>query len=137
MRWLLPAVLLWAFFARAHDADVIYGSRTHRDDGWRRVLASLVLKLTLLLAAGVWCVDANVPYRLMHTAILRNKLDSIPPGFFLANVALAVVLRRDPAIRHSATPIRFRERYGGEPSVKISKFGDKALELVKQLRSIK
>ena len=30
-------------------------------------------------------------------------------------------------------PIRFRERYGGEPSVTLGKFGAKAWELIKQI----
>ena len=32
--------------------DVIYGKRTHRDDGWRRVLASIVLRFSLLASSG-------------------------------------------------------------------------------------
>ena len=116
--------------------DVIYGSRVRRDDGWRRVLASQVLRLTLLAVAGVNCVDANVPYRLMRTRELGAKLDAIPPDFHLANIALAVLLRRDPAWRHAAVPIRFRERYGGEPTVRLGKFGEKAGELTRQLRQL-
>ncbi len=116
--------------------EVIYGRRIRRDDGWRRVLASIVLRLTLLGVAKVDCIDANVPYRLMCTQGLIGHLDRIPPGFSLANVALAVLLRRDAAWRHGSVPIRFRERYGGEPSVQLARFGDKAVELVRQLRSL-
>jgi dolichol-phosphate mannosyltransferase len=116
--------------------DVIYGNRTRRDDGWRRMLASIVLKLTLLITAGVWCVDANVPYRLMRTSILREPLAGIGPDFGLANIALAVLLRRRSDVREHAIPIRFRERYGGEPSVPLGRFGGKALELIGQLRSL-
>ena len=85
------------FWRRRHDSDVIYGRRYKRLDGWRRVLASHVLRLTLLFVARVWCVDANVPYRLMRTRGLRTKVDLIPADFHLANVALAVLLRKDPA----------------------------------------
>jgi len=124
-------------FWRLRDRyDIIYGSRLRRDDGWRRVVASMVLKFTLLAAAGVWCVDANVPYRLMRTSVLPPLLEAIPGGFFLANVALAALLRQKPAARHARVPIRFRERYGGEPSVTMAKFGGKAFELVRQLRSL-
>lgn len=103
------------FWRIKEQSDVIYGMRVWRDDGWRRVLASQVLKLTLLVAAGTLCVDANVPYRLIRTEILESKLYMVPQDFFLANVALAVLLRRDSNCRHGAVPIRFRERYGGEP----------------------
>lgn len=124
-------------FWRLRDkCDVIYGRRARRDDGIRRILASLVLKLVLLVKTQVWCVDANVPYRLMRTAILTPLLPRIPESFFLSNVALAVLLRKTPSISQAAIPIRFRERYGGEPSVQLSKFGNKASELIRQLKDL-
>ncbi|GAB4249617.1 MAG: hypothetical protein OHK005_16420 [Candidatus Methylacidiphilales bacterium] len=124
------------FWRDREKFDVIYGFRAQRDDGWRRVLASWVLRGVLLATAGVWCIDANVPYRLMQTRCLPDKLRRIPPDFFLANVALAVLLRKDPSVRHGVIPIRFRERYGGEPSVRLGKFGSKAMELIVQLRRV-
>ncbi len=54
--------------------DVIYGRRARRDDGLRRKVASLVLKLALLIRCGVHCEDANVPYRLMRTDKLLRFL---------------------------------------------------------------
>jgi dolichol-phosphate mannosyltransferase len=116
--------------------DVIYGVRKRRDDGFRRALASRVLWMTLAAATGQRCVDANVPYRLMRTKGLLEKVSLIPPDFFLANVALAVLLRRDHGWRHAAVPIHFRERYGGEPSVTFGKFGEKAGQLIRQLRAL-
>jgi len=95
-----------------------------------------VLKATLRIFAGVSCVDANVPYRLMRTDILEEPLRQIPKSFSLANVALAVLLRRKAGVRQQSVPIRFRERYGGEPSVRIGKFGEKAVELVRQIREL-
>jgi hypothetical protein len=51
-------------------------------------------------------------------------------------INLAFLLRKDSSIKHEFVPIRFRERYGGEPSVRLEKFGSKALELIKQLHQI-
>jgi dolichol-phosphate mannosyltransferase len=124
------------FWRERKKFDVIYGHRKKREDGWRRVVASQVLRAALLLGARVNCVDANVPYRLMRTTNLEKILDRIPQDFFLANVALAVLLRRDSAWHHASIPIRFRERYGGEPSVKLAKFGEKARELTNQLQRL-
>lgn len=124
------------FWRERQNYDVIYGTRVKRDDGWRRVAASHILRLTLLLSAGVNCVDANVPYRLMRTPQLDRVLASIPKDFFLANIALAVLLRRIRSCRHGSVPIRFRERYGGEPSVRLGKFGEKAIELTRQLKTL-
>lgn len=124
------------FWRLREKADVIYGLRKVRDDGWRRKCASVVLKLMLLFVRGTWCEDANVPYRLMHTAVLGSHLAAIPADFSLANIALATLLKRDPDVRHGCVPIRFRERYGGEPHVPLARFGGKAFELVSQLRAL-
>jgi dolichol-phosphate mannosyltransferase len=116
--------------------DVIYGKRIRRDDGWRRVLASIVLRFSLWVWCGTNCVDANVPYRLMKTSAIQSDLAKIGSDFHLANIAMAVLLKKNRNLRHGTVPIHFRERYGGEPSVPISKFGQKALELKRQLKRI-
>jgi dolichol-phosphate mannosyltransferase len=116
--------------------DVIYGRRWRRDDGWRRYFASYVLRFVLLITTGAWCEDPNVPYRLMKIEILTKPLEFIPASFSLANVALAVILKRNRNIRHGSVAIHFRERYGGEPCVVLSQFGFKAFELIRQLRSL-
>lgn len=115
--------------------EVIYGKRT-REDGFRRIVASFVLRMSLLLFFRVNCVDANVPYRLMNTRRCAPGFEAIPPRIFLANVALAVVLRGMPDLRQGTVPIRFRERFGGEPSVPFAKFAFRAFELFRQLRQI-
>jgi len=125
------------FWRMRHDFDVVYGNRVRRDDGFKRVAASLVLRIVLLIFSKANCVDANVPYRLIRTANLFSKLQKIPADFFLANVALAVLLKWDASWRHAAVPIHFRERYGGEPSVRLGKFGEKAKELILQLKSLR
>jgi dolichol-phosphate mannosyltransferase len=119
------------------EKDIIYGRRASRDDGWRRVVASHILRFTLLVTCGVYCTDANVPYRLIRTETLKDHINRIPPDFFLANVALSVLLRRDYRVRESKIRIHFRERYGGEPSVALGKFGNKATELIRQLWALK
>ena len=124
------------FWRLRESQDVVYGVRKHRDDGWRRVIASRILWWTIFVCAGCNCADANVPYRLIRTKGLLEKISRIPADFFLANVALAVLLRRDRTWRHASVPIHFRERYGGEPSVALGKFGGKARELVRQLSGI-
>lgn len=124
------------FWRMREQYDVIYGRRKRRDDGLRRVVASVVLRSVLLLFCGVNCVDANVPYRLMKMKSCGAAIGKIPASFFLANVALAVLLRKTPGISQGVVNIRFRERYGGEPSVPFSKFATRAKELVKQCRSL-
>ena len=59
------------------------------------------------------CLDSNVPYRLMRTALVAPFLPRIPANFSLANIGLAILLKNDPALRHAYVPFHFRERYGG------------------------
>jgi dolichol-phosphate mannosyltransferase len=123
-------------FWRLRDKfEVIYGIRKKRDDGWRRVAASMILKAALVATKHIHCADANVPYRLLRTERLLPELQKIPTNFFLANVALAVCLKKS-RWSHGYIPIRFRERYGGEPSVKLGKFSEKAIELINQMKSL-
>lgn len=111
---------------------VVYGRRKRRQDGWRRILASGLVRVVVRVGGGVSCVDANVPYRLMRTAGLRAIVDSIPASFDLANIALAVQLKR-AGWEEATVPIIFRPRAGGEPSVPLSHFAAKAFELTSQL----
>ena len=112
--------------------DVVYGQRTRRRDGWKRVMASGLVRAVVKMTTGCNCVDANVPYRLMFTAKLLPLVDSIPANFDLANIALAVQIRR-AGWRETSVPIVFRAHTGGEPSVPLARFAGKALELFAQL----
>lgn len=126
-----------SFWTRRESFDVLAGARAGRQDGWRRVLASRILQMVLLVAARTWCVDANVPYRLMRTDRIADKVTRIPADFSLANIALSVLVARDRSLRQVHLPIRFHPRCGGEPSVPLSRFLAKAVELVTQLRTLR
>lgn len=129
------AVHFHEFWSLRNSYDVIYGKR-QRSDGMRRVFASALLRLLLRLRAGVDCVDANVPYRLMNARACGFAIRKIPPSIDLANIAMAICLKRNPAIRHGAVRIAFPPRIGGEPSVPFSKFAIKALELGQQIKQL-
>ena len=126
------------FWRERERHDVLYGRRGgRRDDGFRRTFASFIVRVFLLVGFRVNCVDANVPYRLMRTAAVAPWVDRVPVGFSLANIGLAVLLKkRARHLRHGYVKIRFRERYGGEPTVGFSKFGFKAAELYRNLREM-
>jgi dolichol-phosphate mannosyltransferase len=121
-----------ALWAERGKCDVVYGCRTVRRDGWKRRLSSALVRLVVRVASGASCVDANVPYRLMSTTKLLPLVDSIPAQFDLANIALAVQIKRAGG-RETSVPIIFRARAGGEPSVPLMRFAGKAVELFGQL----
>jgi dolichol-phosphate mannosyltransferase len=124
-----------AVWAKCNEHDVVYGHRSERRDGWKRVLASALVKIVVKVSSGADCIDANVPYRLMRTKKLSALVESIPPSFDLANIALAVQIKR-AGWRECATPIVFRVRTGGEPSVPLLRFARKAIELAAELRHL-
>jgi glycosyltransferase involved in cell wall biosynthesis len=124
-----------AVWAKRGDYDVVYGHRATRRDGWKRVLASTLVRLVVRVSSGTDCTDANVPYRLMRTEKLSPLVESIPSNFDLANIALAVQIKR-AGWRECAIPIVFRARTGGEPSVPLARFAHKAVELTAELRHL-
>ena len=124
-----------AVWAKRADYDVVYGHRATRRDGWKRILASTLVRLVVRVSSGIDCTDANVPYRLMRTEKLPSLVESIPPNFDLANIALAVQIKR-AGWRECAIPIVFRARTGGEPSVPLLRFAGKAMELTAELRHL-
>jgi dolichol-phosphate mannosyltransferase len=124
------------FWKLRETHDVIYGARS-RKDGWQRLVASAVLRLALRVLEGVDCVDANVPYRLMSCQACGKVMARVPEEISLANVALAVMLRREDGISHGTVPIDFPPRFGGEPSVPMRRFLAKAVELFRQLRAMR
>ena len=124
-----------ALWEQRRGHEVVYGRRARRRDGWKRVLASALVRKVVKLATGADCIDANVPYRLMSTTNLLPLVDSIPGNFDLANIALAVQIQR-AGWRETSVPIVFRPRAGGEPSVPLSRFARKAFELFFQLRQL-
>lgn len=124
------------FWRERKSYDAIYGLRKWRDDGWCRMIASFVLRWEFILFFRTRMLDPNVPYRLYRTEILESVIDRIPENFDLANVALSYLIANRPGVRHKYIPIRFGERYGGEPSVKLGSFVQKAAILFRQLRRL-
>jgi dolichol-phosphate mannosyltransferase len=121
-----------ALWAERGNHDVVYGHRSVRRDGWKRKLSSALVRLVVRVASGASCVDANVPYRLMSTTKLLPLVNTVPSQFDLANIALAVQIKR-AGRRETSVPIVFRPRAGGEPSVPLMRFAGKAVELFGQL----
>jgi dolichol-phosphate mannosyltransferase len=123
------------FWRERHHNDLIFGRRTQREDGLRRIFVSVVLKWLLLLLYHVNCIDPNVPYRLMRAEVIRPILPHIQ-GVDLANIALSIFLQQRNNLRAGVVDISFRARYGGEPTVGLLQFAAKAAELKKQLDRI-
>ena len=118
---------------QSESSKVVYGYRQTRDDGWRRFYISRIVSIFIWIATGVWVRDANVPYRLMHTSALKEIVPKVPNDFHLANILVSTYQQRKFGIKW--VDIHFDDRFGGEPSVKVSLFARHGLVLFKQLRT--
>jgi dolichol-phosphate mannosyltransferase len=121
-----------AFWAGRSAAHPLYGHRRQRDDGAARQWVSRVVSLVVFAASGTWVRDANVPYRLMHRSQLEAIVPRIPADFHLANVLLAIRQQQRYGIRW--IDIRFRRRLTGTPSVRLSGFLRRGVQLFVQIR---
>ncbi len=120
------------FITKSKEHKVIYGFRKTREDGFKRWLVSRIVTWFVWVATGAWVRDANVPYRLMHKDTISTIIADIPKDFYLANILVAVLQQKKFKIQW--VNIHFRERAGGEPSVKTFTFAKHGFKLFKQLR---
>ncbi|HWA77712.1 MAG TPA: glycosyltransferase family 2 protein [Polyangiaceae bacterium] len=107
----------------------VFGARVSRDDGAARSVISWCCRLATRAATGVRVRDPNVPYRLMRADVLAQVLSGFPSDFRLANVLVAVVLQKGLAGQLAFVEIGFRDRAGGQPSVKWTRFVSEGVKL--------
>lgn len=123
-------------FWRARERHpLIFGYRHRRDDGYSRFLISRLVALSAWLACGVWVKDPNVPYRLMRGSLVAQCLPRVPADFYLANILFSLLLRKAAPIHW--IPIRFRDRFGGSPSLKFRSFAQHGMRLFLHLVRIR
>lgn len=121
------------FIRQSEHNLAIFGYRKSRDDGFSRFLISRFVSLFSFAATKVWIKDANVPYRLMHESVLRKALPIIRDDFYLANIYVSILVRKQTRIKW--VNIGFRERSGGTPSLKTYSFVKHGIKLFKQLKA--
>ena len=122
-----------AVLTKSEQNPVVYGFRKTRDDGWKRYYISRVVSIFIWIATGVWVRDANVPYRFMHKSTLIHILPLVPKDFHLANILISTYQQYRYGIQW--VNIHFDDRFGGEPSVKVSLFAKHGIVMFNQLRS--
>jgi glycosyltransferase involved in cell wall biosynthesis len=125
-----------AFWQDRRKADCLFGLRTTRDDGALRHVLSTACRLGTYLVCGVDLKDANVPYRLIRSGVLRQALDRIPPDFDMQNVALTLALRRDSTTKWRFLPIHFRGRRAGTNSINLRRIAAMGWTLLRDLKRI-
>ena len=123
------------FWEQKNDWDMLIGLRKGRQDGFSRIVVTKTLKAVIRLCFGVSAADANTPYRLIRSDVLKKYISLIPQDFFLSNVLLSVIFEKK-GCRVKYLPITFRPRQGGVNSInlkRIVKIGIKALRDFRQI----
>jgi len=111
-----------AVWEKRNTHAAVFGKRVDRDDGAARKAISLFCRIATHIATGVPVRDPNVPYRLMRADVLQPAIAEFPQDFGLSNILVSVVLQKGLGRRMGFVDIGFRDRTGGEPSVKWMKF---------------
>ena len=123
------------FWEQKNDWDMLIGLRKGRQDGFSRIVVTKTLKAVIRLCFGVSAADANTPYRLIRSDVLKKYISLIPQDFFLSNVLLSVIFEKK-GCRVKYLPITFRPRQGSVNSInlkRIVKIGIKALRDFRQI----
>lgn len=126
-----------AFWNERQNFDAILGNRSDRQDGWQRILVEKVLRFVLWLFFKVKLPDANAPFRLVKTALLKKHIYKLPADFNLPNALLCVYFAHygeNVSYRH----VSFKPRQGGKNYMnmkRILKIGWKALGDFKKLQA--
>lgn len=117
------------FWRIRKEYDGVFGYRNNREDGKSRIFVEKVVCLLLRVFFGVKVPDANAPFRLMRTYIVRKYLYKLKPDYSLPNIMMTVyfIYYNERCI---FKPITFRPRQGGKNSIdmlKIVRIGWKSL----------
>jgi len=118
-----------AFWADREKYDGIFGNRTVRGDGKDRAFVEKVVCLLLRIYFGVRIPDANAPFRLLRTEVLKKYVERMPADYNLPNIMISTFYAYYKE-RMLFREISFKPRRAGVNSVnipKVVKIGWKAL----------
>ena len=125
-----------AFWEERKDFDGIFGNRTVRGDGKSRAFVEKVVCFLLKIYFKVKVPDANAPFRLMRTNVVKKYLYRLDPDYNLPNIMMTTYFsyyKESMVFRE----ISFKPRRAGKNSInipKIIKIGWKALGDFRKLK---
>lgn len=124
------------FWEARTEYDGIFGLRCERGDGKSRAFVEKVVCLLVRMFFGVKVPDANAPFRLMKTDIVRKYLYKLDPDYNIPNIMMTTYFAYYQE-KMEFIPISFKPRQGGVNSINIRKIvgiGWKALGDFRKLR---
>ena len=117
------------FWNLKNDYDVVLGHRKVRGDGKQRAFVEKVVCFLLKFYFKVDVPDANAPFRLMKTNVVKKYLNRLEPDYNLPNIMLTTYFSHYKE-KLIFKEISFKPRQGGINSInipKIFKIGWKAI----------
>lgn len=108
------------FWMQREMYDGIFGFRRHRGDGAGRMFVEKVLCAILWFVFGIKVPDANAPYRLMSSKVLKDYMDRFAVDFAIPNV-MVVVFFKYYNRRMLFEEITFENRKAGKNSINVSR----------------
>jgi len=118
-----------AFWELRNEYDAIIGERLERGDGKKRKFVEDVVCFLLRVIFGIKTKDANAPFRLMKTDLVKKYVDRLPDDFNIPNIMFTTYfLKNEENVTFKA--ITFNPRKAGNASInlkKIVKIGVKAI----------
>lgn len=117
------------FWEMRKEYDGIFGNRTVRGDGNDRAFVEKVVCFLLKIYFGVKVPDANAPFRLMKTEVVKKYLYKMPEDYNLPNIMMTTYYAFYKE-KMNFQEISFKPRTAGVNSVnipRIIKIGWKAL----------
>jgi glycosyltransferase involved in cell wall biosynthesis len=118
-----------AFWQMRDSYDAVMGNRIKRGDGFFRKIVEDVLRIYLEVFFHASVPDANAPFRLMKSALVKKYIGLMPSDFNLPNAILAACFSRykDRVVYKEIT---FRPRQGGKNSINFKKIAKIGMESI-------
>ncbi len=108
------------FWKARKECDGIFGVRNNRGDGKARAFVEKVVCMLLRMYFGVKIPDANAPFRLMKTEVVKKYLYKMQKDYNLPNIMMTTYFVHYKE-KTKFTPISFKPRQGGVNSINIPK----------------
>jgi glycosyltransferase involved in cell wall biosynthesis len=105
---------------RRAEADLLRGVRVVRHDPHHRLVLTRVTRLFVSALARRWLRDANVPFKLVRTDLVRHLAPLMPADAFAPSILIAIGASR-AAARVTEVEIRHRARPHGSSSLRVGR----------------
>lgn len=103
---------------RREDSDLLIGVRAVRHDPRHRLVLTAITRVIVSLLARRWLRDANVPFKLVRSSLIRHLAPYMPPDAFAPSILLALGAARSGA-RIAEMEIRHLPRLHGQSTLRV------------------